>query len=65
VSLRRQSRPGGGAFDAVVDFDEATRDPSRPTRLLPAYAAADHLHVRDAGNVAQANAIPLALFRAR
>jgi len=52
-----------GAFDAVVDFDKVTRDPARPTRLLPAYAAADHLHVNDAGNVAQGNAIPLALFQ--
>jgi lysophospholipase L1-like esterase len=52
-----------GAFDAVVDFDEALRDPTRPTRLLPAYAAADHLHVNDAGNVAQGYAVPLALFR--
>ena len=52
-----------GAFDAVVDFDEVLRDPARPSQLLPAYAADDHLHVNDAGNVAQANAIPLALFR--
>jgi lysophospholipase L1-like esterase len=54
-----------GAFDAVVDFDEVLRDPARPTQLLPAYAADDHLHVVDAGNVAQANAIPLALFQVR
>jgi lysophospholipase L1-like esterase len=52
-----------GKFDAVVDFDEATRDPARPTQLLPAYAAEDHLHVKDNGNVAQGNAIPLALFQ--
>ena len=52
-----------GAFDAVVDFDEVLRDPTRPARLLPAYAAADHLHVNDAGNVAAGNAIPLASFR--
>jgi lysophospholipase L1-like esterase len=51
-----------GAFDGVADFDEVLRDPMRPTRLLPAYAVADHLHVNDAGNVAQANAISLALF---
>ena len=52
-------------FDAVVDFDEVLRDPSRPTRLLPAYDSGDHLHANDAGNVASANAIPLALFRGR
>ena len=34
-----------------------------PTQLLPAYAAEDHLHVNDAGNVAQGNAIPLTLFQ--
>ena len=54
-----------GKFDAVVDFDEAVRDPARPTQLLPAYAASDHLHVTDEGNVAQGNAIPLALFQGR
>jgi lysophospholipase L1-like esterase len=52
-------------FDAVVDFDEALRDPAHPQQLLPAYDAGDHLHVNDAGNVAQANAIPLTLFEGR
>jgi lysophospholipase L1-like esterase len=52
-----------GKFDGVVDFDAVTRDPARPTQLLPAYAAADHLHVKDDGNVAQGNAVPLALFQ--
>jgi lysophospholipase L1-like esterase len=56
---------GGGAFDAVVDFDLALRDPGRPTRLLAAYDSGDHLHANDAGYVAKANAIPLELFRAR
>ena len=49
-------------FDAVVDFDEVLRDPERPARLAPGYAAADHLHVNDAGNVAEGNAVPLSLF---
>ena len=51
-----------GEFDAVVDFDKVVRDPSHPTRLLLAYDSGDHLHVNDAGNVAQGNAIPLSLF---
>ena len=55
----------GGAFDAVIDFDEVLRDPSQPTRLLPAYASDDHLHVNDAGNVAQGNPILLSLFESR
>jgi lysophospholipase L1-like esterase len=54
-----------GKFDAVVDFDEVTRDSARPAQLLPAYAATDHLHVNDDGNVAQGSAIPLALFQRR
>lgn len=49
-------------FDAVIDFDEILRDPSHPTRLLPAYDSGDHLHPNDAGCVAEGNAIPLALF---
>jgi lysophospholipase L1-like esterase len=52
----------GGAFDGVVDFDKAVRDPAHLARLLPAFAAEDHLHVNDAGNVATAKAIPLELF---
>jgi len=55
----------GGEFDGVADFDAAVRDPDRPTRLLPAFAAEDHLHVNDAGNVAQAGAVPLSLFGRR
>jgi lysophospholipase L1-like esterase len=53
-----------GEFDGVIDFDKAVRDPSHPTQLLPAYDSGDHLHVNDAGNVAQVNAISLALFAA-
>ncbi|PYU11897.1 MAG: GDSL family lipase [Acidobacteria bacterium] len=51
-----------GEFDGVIDFDEAVRDPNHATQILPAFDSGDHLHVNDAGNVAQANAIPLALF---
>jgi hypothetical protein len=50
-------------FDGVIDFDAAVRDPNHPTQLLPAYDSGDHLHVNDAGNVAQGNAISLALFK--
>jgi lysophospholipase L1-like esterase len=49
-----------GAFDAVVDFDEATRDPDHPTRFLPAYDSGDHLHPGDAGYQAMAAAVDLA-----
>ena len=50
-------------FDGVIDFDEVLRDPSHPARLLPQYDAGDHLHANDAGYIASANAIRLALFR--
>lgn len=49
-------------FDGVIDFDQAVRDPSHPTQLLPAYDSGDHLHVNNAGNSAQGNAIPLDLL---
>ena len=53
-----------GELDGIIDFDKAVRDPSHPTQVLPAYDSGDHLHVNDAGNVAQGNAISLALFEA-
>ena len=51
-----------GEFDGVVDLDAVVRDPSHPTQLLPAYDSGDHLHPNNAGCIAEANAIPLALF---
>jgi lysophospholipase L1-like esterase len=53
----------GDEFDGVIDFDRAVRDPSHPTRMLPAYDSGDHLHPNDLGMQAMANAIPLQLFR--
>ena len=52
-----------GAFDGVIDFDQALRDPADPLRLRPAYDSGDHLHPDDAGYQAMADAISLALFR--
>ena len=51
------------AFDGVIDFDQAVRDPADPHRLLPAYDSGDHLHPNDAGYQAMADAINLALLR--
>jgi lysophospholipase L1-like esterase len=49
----------GGQFDAVLDADRILRDPSHPTRVLPAYDSGDHLHPNDAGYRALASALPL------
>ncbi|QCP51287.1 SGNH/GDSL hydrolase family protein [Trinickia violacea] len=49
-----------GAFDGVVDFDGAVRDPARPDRLLPRYDSGDHIHPSDVGYAAMAEAVPLA-----
>jgi lysophospholipase L1-like esterase len=54
---------GSDEFDAVIDFEQALRDPAHPTRMLPAYDSGDHLHPNDLGMQAMANAIPLELFR--
>ena len=51
----------GGAFDGVVDFDAAVRDPANPARLRPAYDF-DGIHLNDAGYQAMANAINLSLL---
>ncbi|MGH8032995.1 MAG: SGNH/GDSL hydrolase family protein [Luteimonas sp.] len=54
----------GGEFDAVIDFDLAIRDPSQPSRMLPAYDSGDHLHPNDAGYRAMVESIDLSLFQA-
>ena len=51
-----------GAYDAVIDFDAAVRDPNHPSRLRPVYDSGDHLHPSDAGHQALAAAINLKLF---
>jgi lysophospholipase L1-like esterase len=51
------------AYDGVIDFDQVLRDPSHPTRILPAYDSGDHAHPNDAGYRAMADAIDLSLFR--
>ena len=46
------------AFDGVVDFDLALRDPANPANLLPAYAG-DPLHPNDAGYEVMGNIVDL------
>ena len=51
------------AYDAVIDFDKAIRDPSNPATIRPAYDSGDNLHPNDAGYKAMADAIDLSLFK--
>jgi lysophospholipase L1-like esterase len=51
-----------GAYDGVIDFDAAMRDPQHPTKGLTAFDSGDHLHPNDAGYKAMGDAIDLALF---
>jgi lysophospholipase L1-like esterase len=52
----------GGKFDAIVDFDAATRDPERPARLRPDFDSGDHIHPNDAGNAAMADVIDVSVL---
>ena len=51
-----------GAFDGVIDFDQAMRSASDPAALNPAYDAGDHIHPNDAGMQVMADAIDLGLL---
>jgi len=51
-----------GAFDAVIDFDAATRDPAEPSRLRADVDGGDHLHPSAAGYRLMSDAIDLSLF---
>ena len=53
-----------GAYDAVIDFDAATRDPAQPSRFRPGFSE-DNLHPNDAGYRAMADAVDLTLFDRR
>jgi len=52
-----------GAYDGVIDFDAATRDPAHPARFQVQYDSGDHLHPNDAGYKAMAEAINLGLLK--
>jgi lysophospholipase L1-like esterase len=53
------------AFDGVLDFDKAIRDPADPTRMLSTYDSGDHLHPNDAGYAAMAASISIPLLLRR
>ncbi|PKS11993.1 hypothetical protein jhhlp_001289 [Lomentospora prolificans] len=52
-----------GRFDAVIDFDEAVRDPENPEQLASEYDSGDNLHLSPTGYKAMAAAVDLGLFR--
>ena len=52
-----------GAFDAVIDFDAALRDPAAPSRLVSSADGGDHLHPNEAGYSQMASAVDLSLFQ--
>jgi len=51
-----------GAFDAVIDFEQALRDPGHPTRMLPVCDCGDHLHPGDEGYLRMGGFVDLSLF---
>jgi lysophospholipase L1-like esterase len=53
------------AYDAVIDFDKAIRDPGNPATMRSTYDSGDNLHPNDAGYRAMADAIDLSLFKDR
>lgn len=61
-TLRRQVNEWirhSGAFDAVIDFDAALRDPAHPSRMAARFDSGDRLHPGDEGNRAMADAVAL------
>jgi lysophospholipase L1-like esterase len=53
-----------GAFDGVIDFDAATRDPANPKHIRAEYDKGDHLHPNDTGYKAMAESVDLGLLGA-
>jgi lysophospholipase L1-like esterase len=51
-----------GAFDGVIDFDAATRDPTNPKHIRAEYDKGDHLHPNDTGYRAMAESVDLGLL---
>jgi lysophospholipase L1-like esterase len=54
-----------GTFDAVVDFEAATRDASDPKKFRAEFDPGDHLHPNNAGYEAMASAVDLSIFGAK
>jgi lysophospholipase L1-like esterase len=55
----------GGAFDGVIDFDAAVRDPAHPAQIRQDLQSGDHLHPNAAGYKAMADAIDISALKHR
>ena len=55
----------GGAFDGVVDFDAAVRDPQHPSKFVAGYQSGDNLHPNNAGYKVMGDAVELAMLLGR
>jgi lysophospholipase L1-like esterase len=53
----------GGAYDGLIDFDAAMRDPANPRKMKADLQSGDWLHPNDAGYKVMGDAVDLALFR--
>jgi lysophospholipase L1-like esterase len=53
----------GKAYDGVIDFEAAVRDPMAPSKILMKFNPGDNLHMNDEGYRAMAAAIDLGLFK--
>ena len=51
------------SLDAVIDFEQALRDPRHPTRFRGAEQSGDNLHPNDAGYRAMSESVDLELFK--
>jgi len=52
-----------GAFDGVIDFDGAVRDPANAARMAAQFDSGDHLHPGPAGQEAMGKAVDMTLFQ--
>ena len=50
------------AYDAVIDFDQGTRDTANPKQIRPSYNIRDHLHPNNDGYQAMADMVDLSMF---
>ena len=52
-----------GAFDAVIDFDAALRDPAKPEQVRRDCVSKDNIHPNDKGHRVMADSIDMQLLK--